>query len=65
MTLVINGEKHELDVGTLFDVVSHFKLEEGLVVAEVDGKIVEREQWERVNVKDGMTIELVHFVGGG
>ncbi|WP_273850754.1 sulfur carrier protein ThiS [Guptibacillus spartinae] len=65
MRLQINGEEHELDVVTLKDVVKHFSLQEGLVVTEVDGIIVDRLHWIDTNVHDGMRIELVHFVGGG
>jgi sulfur carrier protein len=63
--LQINGDKHDLDVVTLKDVVNHFGLQEGLVVTEVDGTIIDRSNWNDINVQDGMEIELVHFVGGG
>ncbi len=65
MELRINGESHVLDVTTLKEVVAHFELQEGLVVTEVDGRIVDRSNWSDVKVNEGMTIELVHFVGGG
>ncbi|QHA92562.1 sulfur carrier protein ThiS [Bacillus sp. N1-1] len=65
MRLQINGDKHDLDVVTLKDVVNHFGLQEGLVVTEVDGTIIDRSNWNDINVQDGMEIELVHFVGGG
>jgi sulfur carrier protein len=63
--LQINGDEHDLDVVTLKDVVNHFGLQEGLVVTEVDGTIIDRSNWNDINVQDGMEIELVHFVGGG
>ena len=65
MRLQINGDEHDLDVVTLKDVVNHFGLQEGLVVTEVDGAIIDRSNWKDMNVQDGMEIELVHFVGGG
>lgn len=65
MRLQINGDEHDLDVITLKDVVKHFGLQEGLVVTEVDGTIIDRSNWKDINVQDGMKIELVHFVGGG
>lgn len=64
--LRINGEEEHFDhVKTLLDVVAHYKLENNLVVAEVDGKVIDRERWSETSIKDGMSIELVHFVGGG
>ena len=65
MRLQINGDEHDLDVVTLKDVVNYFGLQEGLVVTEVDGAIINRSNWKDINVQDGMEIELVHFVGGG
>ena len=63
--LRINGEYRELAVATIQDVIVHYNLLNKPVVAEVDGTIVSRELWEETEVRPGMTIELVHFVGGG
>ncbi|MFK3958460.1 sulfur carrier protein ThiS [Guptibacillus hwajinpoensis] len=65
MTLLVNGEQHDLEVATLKEVVTHFGLQEGLVVTEVNGTIIDRSEWSDIEVKEGMKIELVHFVGGG
>lgn len=65
MELIINGEKVQLEVKTLEDVVIHYDLQKGLVVTEVDGNIIDRSEWEKTEVEPGMKIELVHFVGGG
>ncbi|MCL5279059.1 MAG: sulfur carrier protein ThiS [Planctomycetes bacterium] len=35
------------------------------VVAEVDGQIVRPEEFTRTAVRDGQTIELIKFMGGG
>ena len=35
------------------------------VVAEVDGQIVRSEDFTRTAVRDGQTIELIKFMGGG
>ncbi|UOE95740.1 sulfur carrier protein ThiS [Alkalihalobacillus sp. LMS39] len=65
MKLIINGEDIQLDVKTLDEVVKHYELEQNLVVTEVDGTIIDRTNWSETELKDGMRIELVHFVGGG
>jgi sulfur carrier protein len=54
-----------LSVQTLEDVVEHFGLQEGFVVTEVDGEIIDRKNWNSKSLVEGMQIELVHFVGGG
>ncbi|RBW70564.1 sulfur carrier protein ThiS [Bacillus taeanensis] len=65
MKLIINGEEKQLSVQTLQDVVEHFGLQEGFVVTEVDGEIIDRNNWNSKSLVEGMQIELVHFVGGG
>ena len=65
MELIVNGESVQLEVKTLEDVVNHYELQKGLVVTEVDGKIIDRSDWSKTEVISGMKIELVHFVGGG
>jgi sulfur carrier protein len=65
MELIINGEKEDLNVETLEDIVTKYNLQKELVVTEVDGKIIDRIEWGTTKVIAGMKIELVHFVGGG
>jgi len=35
------------------------------VVAEVDGQIVRRDEFDRTELKDGQQIELIKLMGGG
>lgn len=65
MELIINGDKKVLDAAALIDLVRHYELQDKMVVTEVDGEIVERDRWETTRLREGMRIELVHFVGGG
>jgi sulfur carrier protein len=36
-----------------------------MVVVEIDGTIVPRDAWDKTALREGLNIELVHFVGGG
>lgn len=66
MQLTINGVKHELhDVSTMLDVIEQFGLLGKPIVAEADGRVLTAEQWADTPVSSNMSIELVHFVGGG
>lgn len=66
MNVTINGKEQVLtDAMTLNEVVAYYKLENNLVVAEIDGKVIDRERWDETKLVEGMSIELVHFVGGG
>ncbi|ANS74249.1 thiamine biosynthesis protein ThiS [Paenibacillus yonginensis] len=65
MELIINGTTRELEAETLADVVELLGLTGKPVVAEADGLVVTSEAWASTAVRPGMSIELVHFVGGG
>ena len=65
MELTINGITQQLEVRTIEDVIAHFGLEGKPVVVEADGEIVDRERWGATELRQGMKLELVHFVGGG
>nr|WP_269845732.1 sulfur carrier protein ThiS [Salipaludibacillus keqinensis] len=62
---MVNGENHELHVQSIQELVLHFKLKPNLIIAEVDGEIVDRDSWSHTPVKDGTKIELVEFIAGG
>jgi sulfur carrier protein len=67
--LTINGEKKEFCSGTLpanlSDLLRGMSIAEATVVAEVDGEIVDRGSFRDTRLKNGQTIELIRFVGGG
>lgn len=65
MNITINGHKKEIEkISFLGDVVSEF-CRSKLVIAEHNGVVVKNRDWAQTPVKDGDTIELVTFVGGG
>ena len=63
--LVINGESHNINVQTVHDVVTHFDLKPNLIIAEVNGDIINRDSWDKTIVEEGSKIELVEFIAGG
>lgn len=66
MKLIINGQEREIDnAHTLADVVSHFSLNERIIVIEHNLNIIPRELYAETVVAAGDKIEIVHFVGGG
>ena len=65
MKLIINGQERDLEAKTVSDVVSHFGLNERIIVIEHNLNIIPREQYAETAVAEGDKIEIVHFVGGG
>ncbi|WP_281889628.1 sulfur carrier protein ThiS [Paenibacillus sp. YYML68] len=66
MTLVVNGEKRELEgVHTVEELLAYFKLENKILVVELNRNIIERQNYAMTQLQDGDQLEIVHFVGGG
>jgi len=68
-TLKINGVEREFADGmipeTLSELLDALGVCQATVVAEIDGQIIRRADFDRTPVQAGQTIELVRFVGGG
>ncbi|MBI3616904.1 MAG: sulfur carrier protein ThiS [Candidatus Omnitrophica bacterium] len=66
MHITLNGQKKEiLPSQNLREVVGRFSQNSSVLIAEVNGAIVKKNQWDEIRVNDGDTIELVSFIGGG
>ena len=69
LRLVVNGEDREYAggefPGTVSDLIASFGLDATMVVAEVNGDIVRRDDFASHTLAGGDKIELVRFVGGG
>ena len=66
MKVTVNGQPKELpQAKTIADVVGTFCTNSKSIIAEINGTIVRPDRWSSTSIKDGDTIELVSFVGGG
>ena len=66
--LNINGSEKQFPDGlpkTLIELLNHLNINQATVVAEINGKIIERQNFAQTRVSPGQKIELVRFVGGG
>ena len=61
----INGETKEFDDSCLFDVITEMDLDPSRVAVELNGRIVPRADFKSISLKNGDSLEIVHFVGGG
>ena len=67
-TLTINGKAREFPAGipkTLAELLGRLNINQATVVAEIDGRIIERQNFAQTQLSAGQSIELVRFVGGG
>jgi sulfur carrier protein len=66
VTIVLNGEKHEIDSEVTLDrLLDLFSLPRQRVAIELNKAVVRRQDWETTQVNDADAIEVIHFVGGG
>lgn len=64
--VTLNGEARRVPAGgTVVDLLEHLGLHPGTIVVEHNREILERNSYPDVPVREGDTLELVHFVGGG
>jgi sulfur carrier protein len=66
--LKINGIEKQFPDGipeTLIELLKLLDINQATVVAEVNGKIVDKQNFSQTQLRSGQRIELVRFVGGG
>ncbi len=64
----INGVEKQFPAGipqTLTELLEQLDINQATVVAEIDDKIIERQNFSQTQLSSGQSIELVRFVGGG
>ncbi len=66
MQIKVNGETREMVEGsTMLDLIRSLGLEERVMASALNMEIVKQEAWNSTKLKEGDTIELLDFVGGG
>ena len=66
MEITCNGETKEIAQGmTLIAFIKDLALNPDTVVAECDGRIIKRDEFEDYVLSEGSRLELIRFVGGG
>jgi thiamine biosynthesis protein ThiS len=64
--IVVNGERRRIDEGRSVEtLLGTLGLHPRLIVVEHNREILDRAQYASVEIREGDTLELVHFVGGG
>jgi sulfur carrier protein len=66
MKITCNGETKEITPNTtLISFIRDMNLNPDTVVAECDGRIVKREEYDNLVLSEENVLELIRFVGGG
>lgn len=67
MEVTLNGERILLPekIEYVSELLEYYKLQDKVVVVEVNGDILNKEEHHDTRLSDRDRIEIVHFVGGG
>lgn len=65
MKVLINGELKEVKSTSVFELISELGLSNKKLAVELNKEIVSREIYSAKEIKDGDSLEIVHFIGGG
>jgi len=66
MNITLNGEKKEVpgDI-TVFGLLEFLKIQHQRVAVELNMEIVKKDKYAATAIKDGDSLEVVSFMGGG
>ena len=66
MTIVLNGEPRGTPQGaTVLALLETIGIASGRVAVEVNGRVVRRDDYPRLALRDNDRVEVVQLVGGG
>jgi thiamine biosynthesis protein ThiS len=65
MKLKLNGEEYITDADTMARLLKELKIIPGRVAVEVNLTVIRKKDFEDYRLKDGDSVEIVYFVGGG
>lgn len=65
MKLKVNGEEYETEKETIAELLKELRIIPERVAVEVNLKVVKRAEFENYRLRDGDSVEIVYFVGGG
>jgi sulfur carrier protein len=66
MQIKVNGEIRDLPEGsTMLDLIRSLGVEERVMASALNMEIVKQDAWGNTPLKEGDTVELLDFVGGG
>ena len=65
MRIHVNGSEENTEFTTLGQYITENGYQATSLIAELNFKIIKQEEWFTTLLKEGDTIELLNFVGGG
>ena len=62
----LNGDPYEINNGTnLNELLNKLKIQKNKVAIEVNGEIIQKDNYQNLVLRKDDKVEIVHFIGGG
>lgn len=66
ITIIVNGSKEECNKdATVKDIINTLGVADKSIVAEVDGQVLSKNEFDTFKLYENAKVELIRFVGGG
>ncbi|MGB9711082.1 MAG: sulfur carrier protein ThiS [Thermodesulfovibrio sp.] len=65
MKVRVNGNEMDVRATTIAELLQELEINPQRVVVEVNLEIIKRDRFNEYKIKEGDSIEIVNFVGGG
>ena len=63
--ILLNGKKETVSHHTILELLNHFKLSVYEIIVELNGTIIERNNYENQSISNNDCIEIIRYIGGG
>ena len=62
----LNGDPYKINTGTnLNELLNRLKIQKNKIAIELNGEIVEKNEYPKIILNKDDKVEIVHFIGGG
>jgi len=66
MKVIINGKQNDVKDGlTVVELLNDFGLKAPVTVVEINGRIINKDEFGTLRILENDAVELIRFVGGG
>nr|WP_274520437.1 sulfur carrier protein ThiS [Paenibacillus beijingensis] len=65
LRVTVNGKQVFTRSQNVGQLVQSYELHNKRIVVELDGAVVNRDEWDQTQLRHEAVVELVHFVAGG
>ena len=63
--ITLNGKQESENFATVTELLEKRGYRREIIVVEINGVIIKKEDYDNTAINDGDIIEIVHFMGGG